>query len=66
MQLVVTNEASPLAAEAGLAKRGFGRPDQRMPVEPNDPLALAASDQHLETLHRDVEVERLNPLDGDA
>jgi len=35
-----------------------------MPVEPNDPLALAAANQHLEALHRGVEVERLNPLDG--
>ena len=65
VQLVVADEAGRLAAEAGLAKRGFGRPDQRMPVEPNDPLALAAPDQHLETLNRDVEVERLNPLDCD-
>src|SRR6516225_1098697 len=66
VQLVVAYEASPLAAEASLAKRRFGGPDQRMPVEPNDPLALAAPDQHLETLHRDVEIERLNPIDGDA
>ena len=50
VQLVVAYEASPLAAEASLAKRRFGGPDQRMPVEPDDPLALAAPDQHLETI----------------
>ena len=65
VKLVVADEAGPLAAETGLAKRRFGGPDQRMPVEPDDPLALAAPDQHLETLNRDVEVERLNPLDCD-
>jgi hypothetical protein len=50
VQLVVAYEAGPLAAEAGLSKQRFGRPDQRMPVEPDDPLALAAPDQHLETI----------------
>jgi hypothetical protein len=50
VQLVVAHEASALAAEVGLAKGRFGGPDQRMPVEPDDPLALAAPDQHLETI----------------
>ena len=37
-----------------------------MPVELDHALALAAADQHLEALHRYIEVERLNPFDGDA
>jgi hypothetical protein len=50
VQLVVAYEADPLAAEAGLAKGRFGGPDQRVLVEPDDPLALAAPDRHLETI----------------
>ena len=37
-----------------------------MPVELDHALALAAADQHVEALHRHVEVQRLDPFDGDA
>ena len=30
------------------------------------PLALAAADRHVETLHRHAKVQRLNPFDGCA
>ena len=66
MQLVVAHEAHAIEAEARLAQRWFGRSDQRVPVEPDRALALAAADQHLEALHRYIEVERLDPFDGDA
>ena len=66
VQLVVAHEAHAIEAEARLAQQWFGRPDQRVPVEPDHALALAPADQHLETLHRYIEVERLDPFDGDA
>jgi hypothetical protein len=37
-----------------------------MPVELDQPLALAPADQHVEALHRHIEVQRLNPFDGHA
>ena len=63
MQLVVAHEAHAIEAEARLAQRWFGRSDQRVPVEPDHALALAAADQHLEALHRYIEVERLDPFE---
>jgi hypothetical protein len=65
VQLVVADKADPIEAETRLAQRRLGRFDQRMPVEMDHPLALAAADQHVETLHRHVKVQRLNPFDGD-
>src|SRR6516225_9291866 len=66
VQLVVANEADPIAAEARLAERRLGRFCQRMPVEPHRALALAAADQYIEALHRQVKVQCLHPFDGDA
>ena len=66
MQLVVADEAHAIEAEARLAQRWLGHLDQRMPVEPDHTLALAAADQYVEALHRYVEVQRLHPFDGDA
>lgn len=37
-----------------------------MPVELDQALAFAAADQHVETLHRYIERQRLDPFDGDA
>jgi len=51
VQLVVADEAA-IEADARLAQRRLGRFDQRMPVETDRPLALAAADQHVETRTR--------------
>ena len=49
-----------------LAKRRLDRSDQRVPVEPDRTLAFAAADQYFETLHRDIDLKRLDPFDRDA
>ena len=54
MQLVVADETNPLAAKPGLAERRFSRLDRGMPVELDQALAFAATDEHLEALHRHV------------
>ena len=66
MQLVVADETNPLAAKPGLAERRFSRLDRGMPVELDQALAFAATDEHLEALHRHVKLERLDPVDGNA
>src|SRR5437867_3990208 len=64
VQLVVAHEADAVEAKTRLAQRRRGCFDQRMPVEPDGPFALAAPDQHVEALHRHIEIERLNPFDA--
>jgi hypothetical protein len=66
VQLVVAHEAHAIDAEPRLAERGLSSSDQRVRVGPDHALALAAADQHFETLHRYIDLERLNPFDRDA
>ena len=66
MQLVIADQAHAANAEPCFAERRFRGFDQRMPVEPDHALALATADQDLEALHRHIEIECLNPFDGDA
>src|SRR5258708_20614596 len=66
MQLVIADDANAIAAKTRLAQRWLDRLDQRMPIELDQALAFAATYQHVEALHRHVELERLDPLDGHA
>jgi hypothetical protein len=54
VQLVVAYETHPIEAESGLAGRWFDQPDQRMPIDPDQPFALAPPYQHLKALDRDI------------
>src|SRR5260370_6798743 len=65
MQLVVANEARPVEPRPRLAERRLDSPRKRVPVDPDQPFAFATPDQHLETLDRYVELQRLNPIDRD-
>ena len=63
VQLVVADEAHAIEAEARLAQRRLGRGwTSGVPVEPDQPLALAAADQHLEALHRHDRVPAPGPI----
>ena len=66
MQPVVADEPHAIAAEPRLAQRRLCCFDQGVPIELDQALAFAAADQHVEAMHRDVEIERLDPFDGDA
>src|SRR5712691_13279299 len=66
MQLLVADQADPIETRPPVAGRRLGQPCQGVPVEPDQPFALAPADQHIEALHRYVQFERLHPLDGDA
>src|SRR5258708_13072308 len=65
MQLVVANEPRPVEPRPRFAERRLDRPRKRVPVDPDQPFAFATPDQHLETLDRYVELQRLNPIDRD-
>src|ERR1700688_1059199 len=66
MQALVADHPRGARADPPLADRRLVHPTQRMPIEVDHALALAAADQHLEPLHRHEQLEGLNPIDGDA
>jgi hypothetical protein len=66
VQPVVADEARATEAEPRLAERPLDRSDQRVPVEPDRTLTFAAADQYFETLHRYIDLNRLDPFDRDA
>ena len=63
MQLVVTNEPRPIEPEPRFAERRLDRPHKRVPINLDQPFAFASFDQHVETLDRHVEVQRLYSID---
>ena len=54
VQLLVANEAGPAEAEPPIAKRRFGEPHKRMPVELDQSFPFAPPDHHIEALDRHV------------
>src|SRR5258708_9190097 len=65
MQLVVANEPRPVEPRPRFAERRLDPPPKRGPGDPRQPVALFTPDQHLETLDRYAELQRLNPIDRD-
>ena len=54
VQLVVAHETHPIEAKPRLAGQEFDQPDQRMPIEPDQPFALAPLYHHLEAMDRHI------------
>ena len=66
MQALVTGQPCAFEAEAPIAGKRLHEPGGGMPVEVNEPFALAALDQEAQALHRHEEFQALHPLDFDA
>ena len=66
VQTLIANEACRTETRSPVAKRRLGQPGEWMPIEMDQPLPLAAADQHLQALGRHEHLEGLDPLDADA
>ena len=64
MQTIVANEARPPAPQSPIAGRLFDHPNGRMPVDVDDPFALAPLDQHVVAAHGSEECQSLHPVDS--
>ena len=65
MQGIVAYQPRPFSGTTELAGRRFQSSCQRIPIEMNDPLRLAAPDLHCKALHRHHEFQGLHPFDCD-
>jgi hypothetical protein len=52
VETLVTNEARTIKPQPKLANRQLWRASCRVPVEADEPLTLAAFDEHLVAMHR--------------
>jgi hypothetical protein len=54
VQAFVADQALTLKSRPRFAERRLGRPHQGMPVDPDQPLALAPLDEHVQPLDRHI------------
>src|SRR5208337_836874 len=66
MQSFVANQTRRVQAPPPFAQRRLGQADERVPVDLDYTLAFATADQNLEPLHRDEQLQGLNPIESDA
>jgi len=66
MEGLVADQARPFGGQAGGARRGLQPSHERVPVEDEFPLRLAAAELHRKPRHRHHQFQRLHPGDADA
>jgi hypothetical protein len=66
MQLLIADQTYSIETWSKLAEWRLDHAYQRVPVELSQPFAFAPANEHGETLHRQIQFQRLNPLDRHA
>ena len=64
MQTIVADQTRPPISQSPVAGWRLDHADGRMPVDVDDPFALAPFDQHIVAMHGGEEYQPLYPIDA--